>query len=361
MRTLEKIDPGQLMLLVMFTVPSTIQLTLPRMLAKVAQESGWMSALLGSVLGFFVLALSALVALRLPPGPLPTALEALLGKFWGKAVCLFLAVCLFSYIPLMHRIFGTAINVGMMPFTPLSVLLIIFSINIFLLVYLGLETIARSAQAFFPVLLLFFLFVVIGALPLMSLQRLKPFFGNGLWPIIQGTSLVTPYFGEGVIVLALIPSLSDQKKAWRSIGLASFFIGLVFTDVTVASLAAFGATWTASVPYPVLRLARNVAIGRFIHRFEPFFMAVWYISVYIKTSLLVFLTGKLLAAVFNQENYRLLCAIILILAFPLAFLPPDQLSVFHLQFGFAKVVSIVVGVVLPLVLLPFTFKGGVQK
>ena len=110
-----------------------------------------------------------------------------------------------------------------------------------------------------------------------------------------------------------------------------------------------------------MRLARNVAIGRFIHRFEPFFMAVWYISVYIKTSLLVFLTGKLLAAVFNQENYRLLCAIILILAFPLAFLPPDQLSVFHLQFGFAKVVSIVVGVVLPLVLLPFTFKGGVQK
>ena len=129
----------------------------------------------------------------------------------------------------------------------------------------------------------------------------------------------------------------------------------------MASLAAFGATWTASVPYPVLRLARNVAIGRFIHRFEPFFMAVWYISVYIKTSLLVFLTGKLLAAVFNQENYRLLCAIILILAFPLAFLPPDQLSVFHLQFGFAKVVSIVVGVVLPLVLLPFTFKGGVQN
>jgi spore germination protein KB len=356
MKVLEKIDQGQLTLLLLYTIPATIQLTLPRVLTKIAQEASWLSAGLGSVLGFLVLAIATLVALRLPPGPLPVALEALLGKFWGKAVCLVFAVGLFAYVPWLLRIFGSATVVGMMPYTPLSVLLLVFSLNVFLLASFGLEAIARSAQAFFFPLLIIFLTVVVGSLPLLSLQRLKPLLGAGFWPIFRGAEAVTHYFGEGVIVLALVPALQGKKGTWKSVIVASALVGLIFTSVTLMAVGSFGAVWTASVPFPVLMLARNVAFGRFIHRFEPFFMAVWYLSVYVKTSLLVFLTAKLLAAVFDKDNAKLIVGILLSLSFPLALIPEDMLTVFQYVLAFGKYLGLFLGFGLPLVLLPFTFK-----
>lgn len=358
MKPLEKIDQSQLLLLVLFTISATILLPLPRVLAKLAAESAWLSAILGSVLGFVGLGIPTLFALRLPAGSLPDALAVLLGKFFGKVVCMVLALGMFSFVPLMLRTFGEAFIVGMLPRTPMAVLLIIFLLNVYLIAYLGLEPLARSAQAFAIPIVIAFLIVIFGSIPLMDLQRLKPWFPDGLIPVIKGVTMVAPYFGEGAIVLYLIPALQNKQGVWKTVSMASVFICLTFTSLTFASVATLTAAWTASVPYPGLRLARMVSIGRFFHRFEPLFLSVWYLSVYIKTGLLIFLAARLLAYVFNQENHHLVLAILLVVAFPLAYLPGDLLEVFALQFGFARIVSVLIGFVLPGLLLPFTFKGG---
>jgi spore germination protein (amino acid permease) len=337
MKALEKIDQGQLLLLLLFTISSTIQLPLPRFLALAAGRAGWISALVGSVFGLAILAVPTLLALRLPPGPLPVALESLLGKL---------------------RVFGAAFIVGMMPRTPASALILIFMLNVFLLSYLGLEPIARSAQAFAIPIVLAFLVVVFGSIPPLDLLRLKPWFADGLLQILRGATFVAPYFGEGAIVLYLIPALQNKEGIWKTISWSGVLVCLAFASLTFASIGTLTATWTASVPYPGLRLARNVSIGRFFHRFEPLFLSMWYLSVYLKTSLLLFLAAQLLAHVFNQKNYRLLLGILLAVAFPLAFLPKDLLEVFALQFGFARLMSFVIGFVLPGVLLFFTFRGG---
>ncbi len=358
MKALEKIDQGQLLLLLLFTISSTIQLPLPRFLALAAGRAGWISALVGSVFGLAILAVPTLLALRLPPGPLPVALESLLGKFWGRAVCLFFGLGIFSFVPLMLRVFGAAFIVGMMPRTPASALILIFMLNVFLLSYLGLEPIARSAQAFAIPIVLAFLVVVFGSIPPLDLLRLKPWFADGLLQILRGATFVAPYFGEGAIVLYLIPALQNKEGIWKTISWSGVLVCLAFASLTFASIGTLTATWTASVPYPGLRLARNVSIGRFFHRFEPLFLSMWYLSVYLKTSLLLFLAAQLLAHVFNQKNYRLLLGILLVVAFPLAFLPKDLLEVFALQFGFARLMSFVIGFVLPGVLLFFAFRGG---
>lgn len=357
MKTLEKIDTGQLLLLLLFTISSTIQFPLPRFLALAAGRGGWISAIVGSVFGLVILAVPTLLALRLPPGPLPVALEALVGRFWGRAVCLFLALGIFSFVPLMLRAFGAAFIVGMMPRTPASVLILLFMLNVFLLSYLGLEPIARSAQAFVVPIGLAFLVVIFGSIPLLDLLRLKPWFGDGIIPIMRGASFVAPYFGEGAVVLYLIPALEKKEGIWKSIFWSTLLICFVFASLTFASIGTLTATWTAQVPYPGLRLARNVSMGRFFHRFEPLFLSVWYLSVYLKTSLLMFLAAKLFAHVFNQINYRFLLGVLLVIAFPLAFIPKDLFEVFSFQFGLARLISLVIGLVLPGVLLFFTRKG----
>lgn len=354
MKPNEKISSYQFLILVtLFSIGTSI-LIIPSALATEAKQDAWIVAILGTLIGLFVLWLFCLIAQWFPHLTFIEINEKILGKWLGKVTSIMFVLMSLIYASSLLYYSGTFLNTHLLPSTPMLALNALMVIIIVIGVRLGLETIARSAEFFILFFFVLFFFLVLFILPNVKFENIQPIFETGPRAIFQASlSFIEVTSVNAVVLLMIFPALTNNfKQAKKSFYIGYLIGGTVIIIFTFLSVAVLGAYSTATELFPTYELAKKINVGDFIQRIEALMATLWVIALYFKSTIYFYVSVLGITQIVKLKDYRPLTIPmgIIILALSLVIYP----NVIYQQkwnatIGF--VLSFSIGVVLPLLLI----------
>ncbi|KJD45232.1 GerAB/ArcD/ProY family transporter [Paenibacillus terrae] len=302
-----KISARQLMILTtLYTVGSAI-LIIPSGMAEVAKQDAWMAALVGVVAGLLILYLYIKLASLYPQKTLIGIMEALLGKWLGKAVGLLFFATFFINAPVPVLFYlGNFMTTQMIPETPIQAVNILFALIILLAVRLGLEVIARSAELMFPLFILLYISFTGLIVSNIKLENVQPVLEAGVGPIGSAAlSFVSTAFLPHIILLMIFPaSVNRFDQARKAIFTGSLIGGLMLVVVVSLAILVLGPDLTSRNIYPSYALAKKISIGNFLQRIEAIMATMWFISLFFRITLYMHSIVTAITQIFRLKNDR---------------------------------------------------------
>jgi spore germination protein KB len=292
-------------LVILYTIGTTI-LVIPSGLAADAKQDAWIASLLGVGLNLLVVCLYNRVGSCFPDMTLVQYNEKLLGKWLGKLLSfIFISFCFIGAATVLFYM-GNFVNTQVMPETPIQAINIIFAIVVVMGVRLGLETLVRAAEIFFPWVIFLFFILVICLLPDIQVQKLQPMFTVGVKPLIKAALSVAGTASFPFIVLFMVfpvhvNHLRKTKKAYLS---ATLIGGACYVMITFLCISVLGAKMTERHMFPSYALAKQINIGNFFERVEILIAGIWFLTVYFKITFYFYGFVVGLAQILNIEDYR---------------------------------------------------------
>lgn len=163
------------------------------------------------------------------------------------------------------------------------------SMTLFLIVYglrLGLETVARAAEIFLPLFILFFAALMILLVPQVQLENLLPIMNTPMPKLLHSVLFGVSYpFGEMIVFLMVLPYVKQNKHTKRDLVLIMIIGAAVLNLILFLSLTVPGAYLSEHHFYAAYILAQKINIANFLQRIEALMAIVWVITTYFKTAL----------------------------------------------------------------------------
>ncbi|MFC5447467.1 GerAB/ArcD/ProY family transporter [Paenibacillus aestuarii] len=301
-----KITVRQFAVIVMiFTIGTTILIS-PSGLAAITKQDAWLAAILGVALSLLIVCLYNRISDYFPDMTLVEYNEKVFGKVLGKMFSLFFI--LFSFLGAATVLFhlGNFITTQVMPETPIEAVIIVFAIIVVMGVRLGVETLVRAAEIFFPWIIMLFTILVVSLLPNIRIEKLQPMFTTGGKSLLKAAISLAGTTSLPLIVLLMVfpAHVNRYLKAKKAFLLATLLGGTCFVIITFICISVLGALNTERHMYPSYALAKQINIGNFLERVEILIAGIWFLTVYFKTTFYLYSSVMGLAQLLNIEDYR---------------------------------------------------------
>lgn len=287
---MERISQNQLIMLYILNIYGANVGFVLAGLSQATEYVGWLCLILGWIgaLAFMY------VALKLAA----THPDVFITHFGGKLVSrplhlLFMAMYLY-YI--MH--IGASISRELCDFmiqtylqiTPDWAIASLFGLCVILAVRSGIETIFRCAQGF--------IFIVLGVVLLTPFLLTESY----NWPIAgaflhhwelqkiwAGSITSVTLYSDLTLIVFIYPHLRDKEKTFRSLALGSAGAMALTVMTYITCLLLFGVHFTAHATYPTLEMMRMIRVGDFLDNLDPFLIAIWMTTLFLKVSLYLYI------------------------------------------------------------------------
>jgi spore germination protein KB len=303
-----KISASQLTILMTLYLVGSAVIVIPSSLASQAKQDTWIASLLSPAIGLLLLYIIIRLSDRFPGIALTDYIEMIIGKWPGKVVA-FSFLATFPYLITFYtlRDIGDFLTLQIMPETPIETIHIGLFIVVIIGVRLGLETLARTAEIMFPVVILLFVILIIFLIPQIDKTNIQPVLENGLNPVIRASIpyLSYPYL-EPVIFHMLVPYVIRSEKVGRAMFTSVALSGYLLFFATFLTILVFGGQLTSLFMYPSYELAKKINIGNFFQWIEIIMLLIWFITIYFRLTLLFYISVVGFAKVIKAADYRFL-------------------------------------------------------
>ncbi|WP_423800587.1 GerAB/ArcD/ProY family transporter [Neobacillus sp. SAB-20_R2A] len=295
-------------LVILFSVGTTI-LVIPGSLANVVKQDAWIIAIIGTVICCLIVGLYVMIGRIFPAMTLAEILESVLGKWLGKSISLsFVFFAFFAASDLIYYA-GNFLTTQILLYTPIEAIHIILACILLMGVRLGLETVARAAELFFPVFIFLFVLLVGSVLltsDLWKLQNLEPILFTGIKPMIRAVFIFLSSFSFPLIVILMIfPSfVKQQRPAEKSFFIAIGTAGGCLTILIFLTILVLGPETSARQMYPSYNLAQSIKIGDFLQRIEAILAIMWLITIFFKMVIYFYAGIISFGQTLNIKDYR---------------------------------------------------------
>ncbi|QHE52435.1 endospore germination permease [Pontibacillus sp. HMF3514] len=353
-------------LIIMFEFGSTIVVGM----GFEARQDAWLVILLGMVGGVILYLIYTQLHKKFPNAHITTYSSHLLGKYLGYIVAWAYIFYFFYLSARVLRDFSELMVITILKETPLLVVILIFTVVIVYSCTLGIETVARTSEIFFPYVLaaglLFLLFVFVTGIP--QAENLQPPLEKGWGEILMKTfpeSLTFP-FGELVVFTMLFPYLNREEKA-KKLGIQAILIStlvLIMTNLTI--IASLGPDLAQRSVVPLLDTVSLVNIQGIVQRIDPI-VIIMMVIVGVMKIVIFFLAAYIglhdvIPKLKNKKRYvtsSVLGVLLMIVA-----LMMSQSYVEHIFVGLKIVppyVHVPMQIIIPTLLLLLSFMRGRKK
>ncbi|GIP16762.1 germination protein [Paenibacillus montaniterrae] len=277
------IHPRQYMILTVLYTIGTSLLIIPSLLATAVEHDAWLGAVFTAVFNMLYVFVYVLLLQRFPGLSLVQIAEKLLGKWLGSVVAwLYISFFLLLAV-LLLQFLGQFIHTSILPSTPVWFIYFTFMIVIVIGLAYGVEAYGRSAELFFPIVLLFLGLIMIALVFEIDVSRMRPIGERGMSPILlSGLKMST--FQEQICLMMLAPLVANKGKqtAARALVVGTAIGLLVLIAITLLTILILGSYNTAHFVYPVYVLVKKISIGDFFQRIEILMIAIWFLTVFVK-------------------------------------------------------------------------------
>ena len=227
------------------------------------------------------------------------------GAWIGRFISFFYLAFIYILAALVLRNIGDFMTTQIIPETPLQFTHILFLLVVIAGSYLGIEAIGRSAEIFMPWLVLLLLFLTISISPQISLDNLKPYFGNGVMPVVSASKVVigTPFL-EMVTLLMIFPYVKESKKTSHGWVIGGLVGGGVLLLITMLCLLVLGSDLTGLNAYPTYKVGEKINIAGFLEGLEIFIAIIWMITIFFKLVVLYYASSVGIAQFLKMDDHR---------------------------------------------------------
>lgn len=357
----QKISLRQLQALLLLDCFGTAVLFLPAELARQDGQACWLVALLGGVVFTLFTLLLTTLGKRLPNGTAADWFRSCFGNFFGVLLLLGLAGKLLLDGMLELRIFSEIICYFMLPSTPVWAISMVVLAVAGALAAQGTECRGRAAEILF-----LFVAIPLGILLLAvaissKYHRILPLQAPSFLGMKDGIAAMSVVF-QGLIFLYFIyPDLKQPAHSRRAVLKSSALTALVITGITFLCLAIYGKDILSEKLLPSLQMMERVSFtGVFLTRQDVLLLWFWMASVAIYLSGVLFFGALMGVQIFHQQETKRKTWLWLWLAaiFAASLLPKNLSAAQRVRMEIAPWLTLFYLVLVPILLLLFTRKGG---
>jgi len=292
-------------IVILFTIGSSI-LIIPSGLAEASEQDAWISGIVGLAGGLLVIILFNVLGKQDLSLTLLENCEVILGKVLGKGLSF---VFLSFFLLLASTVVWDLVNfltTHILINSPIEVISILFISLVIFATRLGLETVVRCGEIFFPWVIGLFCLWILFALPDAKFTNLLPIMEDGLRPIWKGAtlSMSIPYL-QLLVFLMIYPAV-HTKKTGKSLFIGTLIGGLFLITIIIACLLVLGVNGTIIQSHPSYILGKKISFGNFIQRIEVIVAIIWMLTIFFKLVVLFYATTIGFAQVLGVRDYRIL-------------------------------------------------------
>ncbi len=302
-----KISEKQFIVLLSLYIIGSAILVIPSIIVSIAKQDAWITSILTIVIALGIMPLYIALGKRYPTMLFTEFTEEILGKWIGKVFSIiFLTFPVIAGSLTLYNI-GDFIITQVMPETPIvPIYVFVLSVSLFG-VRLGLEVLARSGEILFPWVIALFSLLVLFLTKQINFDHFQPFFTMGLQPIFISTvHFLTFPFLDTVVFLMIFPYVKWTSKKRTPVYIGTLIGGVFLIIIIFLCVLVLGVDQTSTRLSPTYLLAKEINVTNFITRIEVIVAIIWFISIFFKLSILLFVLNLGVAQLFNLTTYRFL-------------------------------------------------------
>lgn len=302
-----KISEKQFIVLLSLYIIGSAILVIPSIIVSIAKQDAWITSILTLIIALGIMPLYIALGRRYPTMLFTEFTEEILGKWIGKLFSIiFLTFPLVAGSLTLYNI-GDFIITQVMPETPIvPIYVFVLSVSLFG-VRLGLEVLARSGEILFPWVIALFSLLVLFLIKQISFDHFQPLLTTGIRPIFISTvHFLTFPFLDTVVFLMIFPYVKWTNKKRTPVYIGTLIGGIFLIIIIFLCILVLGVNQTSTRLSPTYLLAQEINVTNFITRIEVIVAIIWFISIFFKLSILLFVLNLGLAQLFNLSSYRFL-------------------------------------------------------
>ncbi|WP_202709518.1 GerAB/ArcD/ProY family transporter [Sporosalibacterium faouarense] len=306
-------------------------ITLPRALANKVSTASWLAMTLGTV----ILIVISFLILRLlnyfPNNNIYEISQTILGKY----LSIIITLIFISYYTLVTsstvRFTTDAINVWMLPLTPMSAIIFILLIVSSYVCLKGTETLGRFCTAFLFFNILSVLLVLFFTFTKVKPYNIQPYFHTTFVELLKGTkeSLLSLLGIETFFVFHKF--INNEQDVASSTYKSIIFIGILYVLLVEATIGYFGVDQIKTLVFPVISLFKTIEVRYFIfERIELFFLTLWLAAAFTTICIYYYCGFYLLKVLLPKKVSHAILPIYFAITFYLSRLPQNIDETFKL-------------------------------
>lgn len=290
--------------------------TYPRYLVERMENGAWLSIVLWGIVALGIFWLTQYVYLKTERMTILMQAELLGGKVLKAVTGISIIILMMFNIAPMVRAFPEAIKTVLLQNTSMLVIISILATGVAIGARFGIEPLARVAAIFLPIASAFIVFFFVTLIPYYKISNLFPF---SLTKVTIGGTSALSVFADVFVLNLLLPYVKDMKTVRKSGFAALILSGIAGFLIVLAYCLTYLYPASARFIVPMYQLARNLRIGTYFQRLESIFEFIWSISIFIYTSVYVFVMCDVFRQSFSLKHYRPLVFPILMVLLRLVF------------------------------------------
>lgn len=342
-------------------VAGKVFLSYPTNVTQRVFESGWLVATIGAVVGLAGTLVLISLMNRFPDHSLARVSTELVGRYVGTLVNLFFSLFFLTVAALILRESAETLVIGILPMTPLSVLIVTILIVAAFGAYLGIEAVSRVCFLLGPWLLAGLAIILLGPAKFYQFHRLLPVFGKPPLELAAFGINRASLYVEVIAVAFLYPSIRNKQKVLGSMVTTLGLSWVIIALTPALVVAAFGVTGAARTSFPVYYLARLIEFGRFVQRVEAVFVFFWLFTAALKVTISFYVAIVVLGETLHLPNHKPLVPAMAIILYTVAFLPPSYVATATFEADVLRNFAALVGFGIPLILWVIALASGKRQ
>lgn len=303
-------------------------LSLPGSVGAEAGTDSWIVIILSGLFAMLAVSLMAYLGNRFPGHSIVQYAPILLGRFAGTIVLLAFLFYFLMFVGTVVRISADVTKLFLLDLTPVEMIIISMLCMSSYLIMHGVNAMARFNEFIQPFTLILLLLVLTQTFRDTDFGRILPVMGDGLHPLIKAFPTTFFAFLGFEILLFIHPFMEKPATARRAAWLSICAALLLYTLITVLSIAVLGAKEVTLVEYPTLTVIKNIEVpGAFIERLDSIMMMVW-IPFAVTTIVMFHYCASLIASqLLRLQEHRVIALLLVPVVFLIAVLPRNILEV----------------------------------
>lgn len=232
--------------------------------------------------------------------------------------------------PILLREYAENLKIVALTASPINYVSIFLAVGMIAASYAGIEAIVRFHAIVIPIIIVAYIFILVGVIPFFDSSNFYPLLGNGVDKIfISGFPTVSIF--APLVYLFLIPPFIKKHKNFRISGYTAIaFSAFFFIFTVITYLGVYPYPTATEFFLPTYQIARMINYGRFFQRVEAVFFLVWALTALMYLSVIFYFITYVFKKTFNLEYRKPLILPFAMLLYTISSLPSNLMEVIDL-------------------------------
>lgn len=306
-KTSEKLNSLQLNSLQYFMIRWSVVGITTRNLITVAAQDGWISCIIGLLLGLIPFALYHYLHKKYPEDTIVEISQKKFGTHIGKIISLILILFVFFLSMVVYWDLINFISSQYLHKTPTYPLSILFLFPLIYLITGGIKVIGRTSTILFFISIIVLGLSLLGLVNQYNLANLAPVLEKGMLPVFNGAIQFLAYNVVSVFLLLMIPrnDISDKDKYEKQSFLFYLFSTFTVLELIVTTSSVFGLDLAYLYQYPEFHLLKRVSLAGFITRIESTLSIQWMLHLFMMSAICLYFVTEGISRCFDIKKPKI--------------------------------------------------------